>query len=312
MSYLGQQAIDYLITQIDGEDSEASSHWRFYHKNFFVNDDRTISGIQGFGGCRPPFRGVQAIVHKALQRKFRLMAQGFPEFARLDDIALNMVEKQIRAYDLDVLRQTITLAFLSHHLKLSQQHSVIAVIGDGFASMATLLLASKLAKYVILVNLNKTLLVDLIYFQKWANHHLDQDINLVTDVDDVQDVILAEKQGGVIALQASNHALLTHFPIDLVINIASMQEMDNNVIDAYFEDMRAISKTKALHFYCCNRKEKKLPDGTLTKIFEYPWCENDQILHDELCSWHQEYYSYRPPFYYPYDGPIHHRLVRMV
>ena len=89
-----------------------------------------------------------------------------------------------------------------------------------------------------------------------------------------------------------------------------MQEMDLHIIDRYFQDMRSI-KTKKLIFYCCNRIEKKLPDGTITKFKEYPWIAEDEIIRDELCPWHQEFYSFNPPFFRVYDGPIQHRLVSL-
>ncbi len=90
-----------------------------------------------------------------------------------------------------------------------------------------------------------------------------------------------------------------------------MQEMDPLVIAAYFDDLRAIAAQREVVFYCCNRKEKTLPDGTVTRFSAYPWTPSDQILVDELCPWHQHYYALRPPFYRPYDGPIQHRLVTL-
>jgi hypothetical protein len=85
--------------------------------------------------------------------------------------------------------------------------------------------------------------------------------------------------------------------------------MDPPIIEAYFRDLRAISKRRELFFYSCNREEKILPDGTVTRFSEYPWHAKDQIIVDALCPWHQETYSYKPPFYWPYDGPIKHRLA---
>ena len=112
-----------------------------------------------------------------------------------------------------------------------------------------------------------------------------------------------------IAIQASNHELLRYCPVDIALNIASMQEMDPPVIAAYFDDLRAIPSQRQLVFYCCNREEKVLPDGTVTRFLAYPWHPSDQILVDEYAPWHQQYYTLMPPFYRPYDGPHRHRLV---
>ena len=46
------------------------------------------------------------------------------------------------------------------------------IIGDGFGSLTSILLASKLSRQVILVNLTKTLLVDLLYLKKWMGDNL--------------------------------------------------------------------------------------------------------------------------------------------
>jgi hypothetical protein len=66
-----------------------------------------------------------------------------------------------------------------------------------------------------------------------------------------------------------------------------------------------------VYFYCCNRLEKTLPDGTITRFRNYPWKDDDKIIVDELCPWHQYYYSASFPFYHQYDGPVQHRLALM-
>ena len=69
-----------------------------------------------------------------------------------------------------------------------------------------------------------------------------------------------------------------------------MQEMDPPRIVDYFNDLRTISGSRCF-FYCCNREEKKLPDGTITRVRDYPWLTEDLVLIDELCPWHQFYYT---------------------
>ena len=90
-----------------------------------------------------------------------------------------------------------------------------------------------------------------------------------------------------------------------------MQEMDPPVIEKYFNNLRSAAVNKEIHFYCANREEKILPDGTLTRFSKYPWSSKDKVKVDELCPWHQSTYSYKPPFYRPLDGPIRHRLVKL-
>ena len=109
----------------------------------------------------------------------------------------------------------------------------------------------------------------------------------------------------------SNHEILKDCPIDLAINIASMQEMNPQYVRNYLDDLYAVAATRDVDFYCCNREEKTLPDGTVTKFKDYPWNSLDSIQIDELCPWHQEYYYYIPPFYRPYDGPHRHQIRKL-
>jgi hypothetical protein len=90
-----------------------------------------------------------------------------------------------------------------------------------------------------------------------------------------------------------------------------MQEMNPETISCYFQDFREVAKKRESYFYCCNRVEKYLPDGTTVKFSKYPWDVNDEILVDELCPWHQEYYSILPPMYHLYDGPHQHRFIKI-
>lgn len=314
MIYSGQAAIDYLATEANKNDPGESSHWRKYHSAFrFAGDG--FEGLQGFGGSGKPYRGLRWGLSRLLQRRFRRMAE-LPQFTAIDSLANEITARQGRAYDLDVLRQSLTLAFLKNHAQniLSPQATTACVIGDGFASMTTLLLASGSAGQVVLINLTKTLLVDIWYLKLWMGAEVfESSVDLVTDENSLSHAL--EKpatrgaMGRVIAIQASDHELLRRCPVDIALNIVSMQEMDPPVVAAYFDDLRAIASQRQLVFYCCNREEKMLPDGTVTRFAAYPWREGDQILVDELCPWHQQYYAFRPPFYRSYDGPIRHRLV---
>lgn len=217
------------------------------------------------------------------------------------------------------MRQALTISFLDQKVGESLNcKSTLCVIGDGFASMTALLLASKSAGCIVLINLTKTLLVDLWYLKLWMGaDKFESTVDLIANDEDVDLVLekrsrlVSEGTQQIIAIQASDHQLMKRLPIDLVINIASMQEMNPQTIGSYFDHMRNIAANKKLFFYCCNREEKILPDGTVTRIKDYPWILSDDILVEGLCPWHQKYYSTRPPFYRPYDGPIIHKLVAL-
>ena len=315
MIFLGQDAIQFLSSKATERDSGTSSHWEKYHSEFEFSG-YGFHGLRGFGGCQKPYRGIRAFAHQFFQARYRKLASDWKTFTAVDEIDKKILTRQNRAYNLDVLRQSLTVVFLKTKIpeKLTS-NTTTCVIGDGFATMASLLLACGAVRRVVLINLTKTLLVDLWYLRLWMDdERFSKSVCLLTDEKELE-VALSEdiegKQLEVIAIEASNHELIQHCPIDLVINIASMQEMNPPVIVAYFDDIRTVAKKRDVDFYCCNRENKTLPDGTVTNFFKYPWAPKDDIKVDELCPWHQDFYILRPPFYQPYDGPIRHRLARI-
>ena len=181
----------------------------------------------------------------------------------------------------------------------------VCVIGDGYGYMTSLLKLVSPALKVICVNLGRTLLFDTYYIQKVL---ADEQVGLIISEENKREIFA---QNSILFMEAERYELLKGIPIDLFINIASMQEMDNLVIQNYFRYMRT-SSSATKYFYCCNRVEKKLPDGEVTRFAEYPWGNNDHlILLDELCPWYQKYPYSTPPFWRPLDGPVQHRLVEL-
>ncbi|EMN52382.1 hypothetical protein LEP1GSC089_0846 [Leptospira interrogans serovar Autumnalis str. LP101] len=308
MIFLENESKKILINNLKSDENVTSSHWKKYHRDFKVNSDGSIEGVIGFGGFEKKTL-IRSFLHKNFQKRFRKLAIEYNnKFRILDSVMNKITDLQNRTYDLDALRQTLTLYFLKNKLKNYENFNIAIVIGDGFACMSSLLLASKFVKKVILINLSKTLLVDIEYFSKISNYY-DFKYCLVNEEKDLIHALNSEFN--LVTIQASNQSFLKLISADLIINIASMQEMSNEVIHQYFEDMREISKKKDVYFYCCNREEKKLPDGTVISFKKYPWKEHDEVLIDDLCPWHQEYYAFKPPFYRRYDGPIRHRLVKL-
>jgi putative sugar O-methyltransferase len=315
--FSGTAAIDYLANEVVKDEPSASSHWKLYHSEFKF-DGHEFSGLQGFGGNAKRPSGLRSWIYRFLQQRFRHLATGYSQFDAIDALADELTSRQDRDYDLDVLRQVLTLSFLhSHSPRKFNLNTTCCVLGDGFASMSSLLLASKLAGRIVLVNLNKTLLVDLWYLKLWmGSERFESCVDLVVDEAGLSQalekpIVRSDGSYQVIAVQASCHQLLQQCPIDVFVNIASMQEMDPPVVKAYFDDMRAVAVNRDLLFYCCNRQEKQMPDGTVSRFADYPWRPDDQVLVDGPCPWHQFYYSIRPPFYRPYDGPHMHRLVTL-
>jgi len=201
-----------------------------------------------------------------------------------------------RIFSFDCVKQIISLHVISQILD-SKSFKTVCVIGDGYGFLSSFIKLIFPHIKVVSVNLGRTLFFDVLFSQKCFSEHTPL---LLKEKNDLSDLTFIE---------AENYRLLEGLPIDLFINIASMQEMDLAVINNYFQYMRLSSQTPC-YFYCCNRLAKKLPDGTLIEFMKYPW-QDSVILLDEICPWYQKYPSSKPPFWLPFDGVIQHRLARL-
>ena len=165
MIYHGVDTISFLSQEIINDDPGSSSHWNKFHSDFEFTGD-SFKGLKGFGGSSKPHTGLKYLMSQFLQEKFRRMGKLYKSFQVIEKNFQDILKRQDRAFDLDVLRQIITVSYLKHHLPNKfLPSSNIVVIGDGFGTMASLILANNFAKTVIQVNLNKTLLVDLWYLR---------------------------------------------------------------------------------------------------------------------------------------------------
>jgi len=308
MLYTGPELFDYLATASQSNDPAASSHWQQQHESFRFNDG-AFEGLRGFGGCHEPYKGVRSVVHQLLQLPYIRQGKRLERFTKIDKVARKIASLQGRAYDLDFIRQSLTLTFLWEQLfNQDGGRSSVCIIGDGFASLASLMLTTKTAKQVILINLTKTLLVDCWYLKLCLG---EESFNKSVVLLDNESSIEQARDATVVAIQAEHHNLLQALDFNLVVNIVSMGEMNPSTVNDYFTDIRAVAARQKVHFYCCNRVEKPLPDGTIVRFSDYPWSDNDDILIDGLCPWHQKYYSSKFPFYHRYDGLVKHRLAVM-
>lgn len=311
---VNEEAILEVARQSDRVDDGASSHWRLYGQDLgehpLKNDPFSLTyGAEGFRAIGPigaisnKTGLAHRVAHRLLQIPNRNLGRKFKEFRRIDRAAASIAERQGRVYDKDLLRHSLTLALLRDRLDLALERDPIAVIGDGFANMTSLLLANLPLSRVVLVNLTKTLLVDLAFA---FNAFPKAGIALVRNAGEM-DEAMARTDIRVIAIGADDAGLLAGVLIALAINILSMMEMNPPVTKMYFDALRQCPR-QSTAFYCCNRVEKRLPDGTITRFFEYPWDRDDEILLDEPTPWDKYGYHGRPPFYYR-NNPVQHRLV---
>ena len=302
---LNEVAMSTLLERIRDPETEASSHWEKYLREFKY-DQGALSVPRGAEGHHPRRSSVHQLAHYTLQTPFRRMGARYPNFRKFQRLGHDVVKRRGGLFDLSMMRQVLTLSKLSEHLDLDQLDKPIVIIGDGWGAMTSLVLSCLPRSKVVTINLSKMLLVEMVYTRRAFP---DVNICLTRDVHEYQSA-LADTKVGMVAVCAGDSKLIAQGPIGLAINIASMQEMNPPVIADYFASMR---NTPDLNtpFYCCNRIEKTLPDGTVVRFDDYPWKSDDEILLDEICPWHQYFYQFRPPFYKRYDGPHRHRLVMM-
>ncbi len=229
--------------------------------------------------------------------------------------AVNIAKKQGRLLDFDCVKQILALDLILKKINLrsagrgdmkkNNEVNTCVVIGDGYGFMTCLIKEVLKDCKIININLGKTLLFDVYYVEKNSKNisvalfEQENDARLVNNSD-----------ADIVFIAAENYEVLKNIDANIYINIASMQEMDINIINKYFELMRE-NKGNRPYLYCCNREQKKLPDGQLINYADYGWKSEDEILTDELCPWYQFFPSKLPPFWRPFDGPIRHRLVRL-
>lgn len=305
----GDLAIKFLENKIRHENEPSlSSHWQMLHSEFAVQNGQFV-GIRGFGKFAPR-TWRHRVAHRVMQVRLRRQMTQLDAFQPLLKMGYDVARAQNRTLDLDLLRQVASLAVVEQFVK-PMSHPTVVVIGDGFGAFSSLVLRHKPHSRIVLVNLDKTLLVDLAFIKLVLGNQFDSVTRLVSSQEEIQDA-LAVPGVRLIALRARDASLIEHVEADWAVNIVSMGEMLPSDIATYFRALRRIAARRELLFYNCNRVEKTHPDGTIIRFADYPWEKSDKFYFDELCPWHQEHYTLRPPRYLPYDGPIRHALVRLV
>lgn len=281
-----------------------SSHWQHYTKNFeYDQSNNKVKGISGFGGNQQT-SFLKQIYHN-IGQYFVFSKLGkykkYPEYKQAKEICL----QQARCLDLDMLRNVFTLDMLKKELLQKQKISKACIIGDGQSNFCSLALNLKSFDKLIHVNLPEVLLNDTILLAR-LNTIVPEQIKFAQTKEQITKYI-SDNTTKLILVSAAECDILRNLNIELFINIASMQEMTNKLVDNYFE----IIKSNTAYFYCCNRENKTLMGGEELIFEQYPWGDC-KIMLDELCPWHQSFYAITKSlkFIHKYDGPIRHRLVK--
>jgi hypothetical protein len=291
-----------LVADLQESSKAKSSHWRFHTESSVLSSDFRISGINGFSNRTRRFPGSYGLHKRNLKRLFpwakRLIDS--PSFLAARDIC----HTQRREVDSCVMRHVFTFELLEEYSQITPR--IVCVIGDGQANFVSLALSKGFSEKLISVNLTEVLLSDLDLIEK-LNVVKAEEVSVGKTVNEVQR-FLNDDSKKVLLISAHNAAVLSNLGVNLFVNIASFQEMNQELIHDYFK----IVESNSAYLYCCNRIEKQLYGGERNQFSNYPWGEA-KILLDEKCRWHQEFYSLRSPLLYkklPFDGEVWHRLVK--
>ncbi|MEX0694504.1 MAG: putative sugar O-methyltransferase [Rhodospirillales bacterium] len=296
-------AIRYLVAHGDDEEFSTSEYWREHKQWFKIDASGKVEGNSVLGNVSPRRSFIYAVLHRIFQFPLKRLGRQYRDLGACEKIGRAVARRRQQQFTYDTLRHVFSLALIRQHCKDVTQNSTSLVIGDGFGIMASLLLACHPSNRVLVVNLTKSLALDLVYLQRAFP---DAETALVLDRESMR-AALENTDVRVIAVQADNADLLAQASFQLVVNIVSMQEMDLPVISRYFDVIRN-NPSPSTYFYCCNRRFKT------SNFEEYPWRDGDNILEEGICEWSQRYYSNRPPFMHKRDygkKVVLHRLVKM-
>ncbi len=287
--------------EMDDRQRGLSSHWQGHFADASWAD-KQLDAKQGLGTFSrwAPHR---ALLHFMLQRSLLRLGRGYRHFPETLAAGRRTAAAHGRVFDMDHLRQVLSVACVREYVDLAPDRPhVITVIGDGYARLASLLLATLPQSRIVLVNLPPALAIDLAAVRRaFPRAPLIEPGNESRNPAELP-------PGSVMGIVAADSNTLSQIPIDGAFNVSSMQEMDLTTIRGYFQVLRS-SPAPATWFYCANAIEKKWSDGTVIRFAEYPWHAQDRVLVDELCPWAHLAYTTFPPRHVVRPFRNQHRLA---
>jgi hypothetical protein len=299
----GRDIKEFLLRTIDEHETGKSSHWQEQLDGYSYDRNEGLKGVLGFGSYEEKSKW-KYIFHWLLQIPYKIRAESYRDLYGVLKSAKYIAEQQNRALNMDILRQVLTVVLCKNRIPHFEGNGVSVVIGDGFGVLSSLLYLTT-ANKIIGINLTPVLLADYLY----TCNIIDDQAVVLAETEAGLDEALNSSQVRLVMIRSKNQRLLRDLKIHVAFNINSMGEMNPPIIRRYFDDLRHC-KSEELYFYCCNREDKTLPDGTNTKFSEYPWSDNDEIILDELCPWNQTYYQKGRPFYRRFAGSVRHRIAK--
>mgnify|MGYP003956216887 CR=1 FL=1 len=281
----------------------SSSHWNKYTEKLSVTKTKNDYIIASYGLANFINKNIYSSI-KSIPRKFFLFYLFFIYIKNIKIFQnISKVCNQTNILiEFDQIKHGIILKILKKYINF-YKNKFICIIGDGHGFCGSLIKKHYPESKIIFINLGRNLFLDAYYVNKSFNSTnsllLDKDKKKFSNINNYDFIFI----------NAENFELISELPIYLFINIASMQEMDNDTISKYFYYIRKNPNTE--YFYSCNRIRKILPDSTSVIFDKYPWLPNDKVLVEEICNWYKKYPISRYPFLKNFDGLIKHKLIKL-
>lgn len=292
-----------------------SSHWEKWHEEVKVNERcGKIVSMEGAGfGAVSQLNTLAKVFSWGTILLYMIRLQHRAELFKLISVSRDICRQMGISYTYDCFRQMCSLRLIEEFLPSKKKFTCV-VIGDGYGFFSCLVKAIFPECRIILVDLGKTLLFQSFHGQRCfpsSKHYL-------LGADNEWDIDEAD----FIYSPAERIQDLTHLNVHWAVNIASMQEMNVATVDQYFTFLRTTLVVDNL-FYCCNRAEKVMPGGEVSRFYDYPWDPDDDHLVEAFCPWYKFFLSYaktengptffgvRIPFVKYFDGIHLHRLSRL-
>jgi len=288
----------------DSQGNAVSSHWKEFGSKIKVrmDADGNLLSFVGYGfGDQSPTIVFNRIFKYICNLSYFVRMSNKKDVFDLAKTAIPLVKKSGMYLSYDCFRQICSLSRIRQYFKFDKHDKFdILVIGDGYGFLSGLLKELYLCARITLVDIGKVL-----FFQA---------VNLQLMHPDKRHILIGrseiKREDDFIYVPAGDLSGLGNIKYRLVINIASMQEMDRKTIEDYFLFIRRNTLTDNL-FYCCNRQKKMLPDGESIEFLKYPWMDEDRHMIDEVCDFYKYHFSVMFPFVHKFDGLFLHRLTNL-
>ncbi|MCP4608404.1 MAG: putative sugar O-methyltransferase [Planctomycetes bacterium] len=295
-----------------------SSHWKHYQNQVKVRiSEGNIESLVGsaFGDLEQ-----RAITSRILSwmtiGSYWLRLPHRMENLNLLKSSIGFTKRMGLPFTYDCFRQVCSLGLVNQYMAQKNQNGKlnVIIIGDGYGFLASLIKEIYPRSTILLVDLGRILLFQAHYCGK---AHANRSHFLMKEIEEFDQKELSHD---FVYCPAEHLGFAKNLSFDLAINIASMQEMNQQSILGYFSFLRGHLNSDNL-FYCCNREEKTMSGGEISRFLEYPWREKDIHLIDEYCHWYRYFLSlhraqngpeilkFRIPLVNYFDGLIRHRLT---